>query len=248
MMLLNFGGDSIFADGNNTERAALLREAMLNLVPKAAAVLEANSDYEVSQSDSFVFPHSSRYYAASKVTNGSQDLLFQDVERASELVKASGVRMPQELRVIYDKTNPRSKSQFALLSQRAASAGFEILDTTALGFASVIESGEFDLFIGPMPLLGVPGNSPTGVLAGVTSYTDSKVEALLSQYALAKTAVEHADLLTKIDKQLFASGYGIPIVEVPNLVIYSSKLATFTPSPYGNSSTWGYWTWSVSTK
>jgi peptide/nickel transport system substrate-binding protein len=248
MMLLNFGADSIFADGSDQERTELLREAMLNLVPKAASVLAANSDYEVSQSDSFVFPHSSRYYSASKVANGSQSLLFQDVEKASELVKASKVRTPQELRVIYDKSNPRSKAQFALLSQRALSAGFEVVDTTPFGFTAVIASGEFDLYIGPMPLLGVPGNSPTAVLAGITGYSDSKVEGLLSEYALTKTAVQHADILTKIDKELFASGYGIPLVEVPNLVIYSSKLKTFTPSPFGNSSTWGYWTWSLSTK
>ena len=250
-MLLNFGSDSIFSDAkwpNHADRADLLRKAMMNLIPKARAVQLANADYEVSQADSFIFPSSSSYYSATKVANGSQDYLIQDVEKASELVDQSGVNTPLELRVVFDRTNPRSKAQFGLIADRAASAGFEVVDLSAQDMNEVLTSGEFDLYIGPMSLTGISGNTPARILGGITSYQDTKVASLLSSYALANKEVSRAEILRKIDKRLFETNYGMPIIEVPNLMIYSTRLKTYASAAYGNSATWGYWTWSVSVK
>jgi hypothetical protein len=57
-----------------------------------------------------------------------------------------------------------------------------------------------------------------------------------------------AAILRKIDAQLFASGYGIPLYQVPNLIIYLTKFGKLTVSPFGDSATWGFDSWSVSAK
>lgn len=250
-VLINFGKDSVFADGsypNHPDRAGILREALINLVPKSRLVQAANAEYSVAQADSFIYPSNSKFYSSVTTSNGSQDHLIQDVEKASELVDSTDMRTPIDVRVVYDSTNPRSKAQFEELSSRSASAGFNLIDVSSTDISETLANGAFDVFIGAQLLTGVPGNSPSALLAGFTGYADAQVSTLLSEYALAKTDVAKAAVLGKVDARLYATGYGVPLIQVPNLVIYSTKLKSFTPSPFGDSATWGYWTWTVSGK
>lgn len=248
-VLLNFGKGSVFADSsysNHPERAGVLREALINLVPKYRLVQAANAEYVVAQADSFIYPANSKFYSSVSTSNGSQEHLFQDVEKAAELVDSTDIRTPLDVRVVYDSTNPRSKAQFDELAARAASAGFNMIDVSSTDISETIANGDFDVFIGAQSLTGVPGNSPSSLLGGFTGYFDQTVSDLLSQYALAKTDVAKAAVLGKVDARLYATSYGVPLIQVPNLVIYSTKLKSFTPSPFGDSATWGYWTWTVS--
>ena len=250
-VLINFGKGSVFADStysNHPERAHVLREALINLVPKTLLVQAANAEYVVAQADSFIYPSNSKFYSSVSTSNGSQDHLIQDVEKASELVESTDIRTPIDVRVVYDSTNPRSKSQFEELNSRSSSAGFNLIDVSSSDISETLDLGTFDVFIGSQPLTGVPGNSPSSLLAGFTGYADEEVSDLLSEYALAKTDVAKASVLGKVDARLYATNYGVPLIQVPNLVIYSTKLKSFTPSPFGDSATWGYWTWTVSGK
>jgi hypothetical protein len=53
--------------------------------------------------------------------------------------------------------------------------------------------------------------------------------------------------LKAIDAELIAEAYGMPLYEVAALIIYSGRLAGFTPSPRSESVTWGYQNWKLST-
>ncbi len=252
MVVFNFGKGSAFNAATYKSKpgvAAELRKAFMSLVPKARIVEAASGSTSVSASDSFIYPSNSDYYQASVSANGSENYLLQDVEQASEIVKASGVKTQVDVRVVYDATNPRSVAEYKLVSARAASAGFNLIDSSSVSPTRDLLSGAFDVYIGPRELLGVAGSDPSSLVAdSITGYTDSKVSALLLDYAKAAKEIDQASILQQIDARLYATGYGIPLYQVPNLIIYRSKFSKILVSPFGDSATWGYWTWSVSSK
>ncbi|MEN9731709.1 MAG: hypothetical protein RL488_1019 [Actinomycetota bacterium] len=252
MVVFNFGEASAFGKGTYKSKpgaAAELRKAFMAIVPKARIVQDASSSTQIKATDSFIYPSNSDYYAGSVSANGSENYLLQDVEQATEIVASSGVSTPIDVRVAYDSSNPRSVAEFKAISARAASAGFNLLDVSSSSPSRTLLSGEFDVYIGPRELVGVPGAEPASLVGdGITRYRDSRVSALLVQYAKASKELNQAAILQKIDARLFATGYGMPLYQVPNLIIYRSTLNKLQVSPFGDSATWGYWTWSLSAK
>ncbi|CAB4957555.1 unannotated protein [freshwater metagenome] len=250
MVLFNFGAGSAFADstyGSKKTAAAMLRQAFMNLVPKARIVQNASASTKVNATDSFIYPSNSDYYDSSVGSNGSAGYLLQDVQKASTLVTESGVRAPVDVRVVFDSTNPRSVAQFKAVGLRAASAGFNLIDSSSKAPDSALFAGNFDVFIGPRSLVGVSGAAvSTLVNDRVTRYSDALVTSLLNDYASASKPLDQAKILEKIDARLYASGYGVPLFQVPNLIMYLAKFGSLQVSPFGDSATWGYWTWSVS--
>ncbi|MCX8529756.1 MAG: ABC transporter substrate-binding protein [Rhodoluna sp.] len=252
MVVFNFGNGSAFNAATYKSKpgvAAELRKAFMSIIPKARIVASASGSTPVSASDSFVYPSNSDYYRATSSANGSENYLLQDIEQASEIVKASGVSTPVDVRVVYDSSNPHSVAEYKAIAVRAASAGFNLIDSSSASPTRDLLAGLFDVYIGPRELVGVPGSDPSRLVSDpITGYTDSQVSALLLDYAKASKEIKQASILQKIDARLYATGYGIPLYEVPNLIIYRSKFNKISVSPFGDSATWGYWTWSVSSK
>ena len=250
MVIFNFRDTSVFSERATDEVSATdLRKAFMWSVPKARIVQDASASTQVSATDSFIYPSNSDHYAASVGANGSDLYLLQDAEKSRETLKAAGINKPLDVRVVYDSSNPRSVAQFKSLNVRAASAGFNLVDLSTENPTRALLRGEFDVYIGPRDLVGVPGSEPSSLLADkVTKYSDPEVAKLLVDYASASNELGQAAILRKIDAQLFASGYGLPLYQVPNLVIYRSKFGKLTVSPFGDSATWGFSSWSVSPK
>lgn len=250
MVLFNFRETSIFNERATDEvSAADLRKAFMYAIPKARIVQDASSATQISATDSFIYPSNSDYYDASVGSNGSELYILQDAEKASETLKAAGISGLLDVRVVYDAANPRSLAQFRALDVRAKSAGFNLIDVSSEAPTKTMLRGEFDVFIGPRSLVGVPGFEPTSLLSDrVTRYADPTVKKLLLDYAKASKELDQAAILRKIDAQLFKTGYGIPLYQVPNMIIYLSKYGNLSVSPFGDSATWGFSSWSVSVK
>jgi ABC-type transport system substrate-binding protein len=68
----------------------------------------------------------------------------------------------------------------------------------------------------------------------------------LTKDVLSASAKELGAKLQSLDKQLFALGYGVPLYQLPTLLVYNNRIQGFTADPFGSNSTWGYWTWHVS--
>jgi hypothetical protein len=52
--------------------------------------------------------------------------------------------------------------------------------------------------------------------------------------------------LSTLDKALFDLGYGLPMYQLPTLVIANKRISGFGAHPFGQNAGWGYWTWQVS--
>jgi hypothetical protein len=52
--------------------------------------------------------------------------------------------------------------------------------------------------------------------------------------------------LQALDQKLFEIGIGLPMYQVPTLLVYNQRIKGLVADPTANNSTWGYWTWQVS--
>ena len=247
-ILLNFASDSVFADGSTAEssvRALNLRKAFLYLIPKQRILIQTSARYTTNTSNSFVFDAASDYYQTTEHDNGSADYLIQDVEKSAEILGASEIDVPVDVRVVFDTDNPRAQAEWLLIQERATEAGFNLVNISSPDPSRTIAKGEFDVFIGPRELMSSPA-ADVYQLSGnsITAFRSEKVDALLAKYALA-TGLGQKKLLKEIDIELFKSAFGLPLYEVPAMLLFTDRVAGFVPSPHCFSATWGYQNWSV---
>ena len=248
-VIFNFRSTSVFSpERNNQDPAAALavRQAFLNLVPKNRIITGISQNYSVVSSDSLVFSSGMNYYATSVSENGLTEYLFQDVEKASELMEASGLELPRKVRVVFDTDNPRAQAAWILLRERALSAGFKLKDLSSQDPTQILASGEFDLYIGPRPVVSLPSENVFAITSSaIFGYTSAAVDGALEELALADNQRDRGAALAKLDKLLVADAYGMPLYEVPSLLVYADRIEGFVPSAYADSATWGYQNWVV---
>ena len=248
-VIFNFRSTSIFSvERNNQDPAAALsvRKAFLNLIPKNRIITGISQNYSVTSSDSLVFSSGMNYYDSSVSENGLTEYLFQDVEKASELMAESGLELPRKVRVVFDTDNPRAQAAWILLRERALSAGFKLKDLSSQDPTQVLASGDFDVYIGARPVVSLPSENVFAITSSaVFGYTSALVDGVLEELALAADERDRGAALAKLDKLLVADAYGMPLYEVPSLLVYADRIKGFVPSAYADSATWGYQNWAV---
>lgn len=248
VILLNFGNTSAFAtQSSDPARMAAIRAAFLKLVPIGKILKAMSVDSPVIEARSWIYSDKSSYYAPFTESNGSSEFALQNAEKAQELLKSQNFRLPIDVRVLYDSNNPRSKTEFALLGQYAASVGFNLIDVSSRTPRDVYTTGEFDVYITTEALAGEVGGDPywfTG--SNVTSFADPALDALFADLSGKAEALDQVATLKKIDAELYKAQFGLPLYQVPSMLAYSKRVRSILPSPSGSSATYGYWNWSVS--
>ena len=244
-VLLNFAEGSVFSDSTSPD-AASLRDAFLKLVPRAKILTALSADNPVIEARSWIYANSSNYYAPFIQSNGSHDYLVQDAERAQELVEQSDAQTPVDVRVLFDANNPRAKKEWQLLGEYASSAGFNLIDVSSKDPRTVFTAGGFDAFITTVKLAAELNGDPywfTGNSVG--KFSSTKIDALLSKYAAETKPLDQISVLKDIDAELYAAKFGLPLYQVPSLLVYGERVASVVKAPYGASATYGYWNWSI---
>ena len=249
-VIFNFGPDSIFADGSTKissakDGAKSARIAFLNAIPKGRIIDSVSNRYTAKSSDSFVFGSDSPSYKSVVQDNGSNAYPFQDVEKASELMKSIGADTPVTVRVVFDTDNPRAQAEWTLLEARSESAGFTLVSLASADPTEVLKSGAFDVFIGTREVVSTPGAdlySLTG--SSFVGFQSDVIDGKLAKLAKTSESLAQQSLLKDIDTELFKVAYGMPLYEVPSMVVAADSVAGFKPHPHASSATWGYYNWS----
>jgi peptide/nickel transport system substrate-binding protein len=247
-VLLNFAEASVFSDSESGQ-GSLLRDAFLKLIPRAKILAALSADNPVIEAKSWFYSNASSYYAPFVQSNGSSEYLVQAAERAEEIIEASDLRTPIDVRVLFDSNNPRAKAEWSLLSEYAAQAGFNLIDVSAKDPRTVFSTGEFDAYITTVRLASEVGGDPywfTGNSVG--QFENAKIDALLAKYAAETKPLNQISVLKDIDAELYAAKFGLPLYQVPSLLVYADRLTSVVKAPYGASATYGYWNWSVGNK
>lgn len=255
-VLLNFAENSVFVDvssaGANGEvtasgEAKNLREAFLSLIPRAKILTALSADNPVIEARSWIYSSASNYYTPFIQSNGSAEYLVQNAEKAQQLIEATGRRTPIDVRVLFDSDNPRAKAEWALLGEYASAAGFNLIDVSTRDPRTVFATAEFDAYITTVELAAELNGDPywfTGDSFG--RFENEQIDTLLAKYAAETLPLEQISVLKEVDAALFAAQFGMPLYQVPSLLVYSERLASVVKAPYGASATYGYWNWSIS--
>lgn len=254
-VIFNFGPDSIFADGSvkisNVEDASkTARIAFLNALPKGRIIDSVSNRYTARSTGSFVFGSDSPSYKAVVQDNGSNVYPFQDVEKAGELMKSIGADTPVTVRVVFDTDNPRAQAEWTLLEARCESAGFTLVSLASSDPTEVLKSGAFDVFIGTRDIVSTPGADLYSLTSSsFVGFQSEHIDGKLAKLAKTADSLTQQSLLKDIDTELFKVAYGMPLYEVPSMVVAADSVAGFKPHPHASSATWGYYNWSqVSSK
>ena len=234
--------DSTYKD---PKTALTLRQAFMNIVPKARALDFASMTQTVSRSDSFVYPSGSKNYSAVTASNGSANYVLQDSEKSSELVASLKLPKSPTLRVLFDSDSPSAVAEWTLLSDHAATSGFRLTNVSSSDPSERLALGAYEVYLGPLPLLGV-GEGTVQLLASGPAHMPQDTFATLTKAVVSAGDKGLSGKLQELDKQLFDIGYGVPMYQLPTLLVHNNRIQGFMADPFGTNSTWGYWTWHVS--
>jgi peptide/nickel transport system substrate-binding protein len=246
-VLLNFSEQSIFQSvSTELEKQQALREAFLKLIPRAKILNALSKDNPVIEAKSWFYSNGSNYYAPFVQSNGSSDFLTQNAEAAAELLASANFSRPVDMRVLFDSNNPRAKQEFALLSQYANSVGFNLVDVSVKDPRTVSATGEFDVLITTVALAGETAGDPYWFTGGsATAFEDAELDQLLIDYSSKSETLDQIAGLKAIDARLYAAQFGLPLYQVPALLVYGKRIKTVVSAPYGGTATYGYWNWAL---
>ena len=244
--LINLSGFT-FSDAtyNSPKTGGILRQAFMHMIPKARANDFASLTQVITRSDSFVYSSASKNYSAVAGSNGSANYLLQDVEKASELVASAKLSFVPTIKVLFDTDDPAAVAEWTLLSDHASSAGFRLMNISSDEPAFRYNNNAYDVYIGNQPLMGVGYGSVQQLVTGPNRMPLEQFQGLTADVLAADSKTLDAKLQA-LDQKLFELGIGLPLYQTPTLLVYNQRIKGLVADPTAINSTWGYWTWQVS--
>ncbi|MFM5951565.1 MAG: hypothetical protein ACKOOE_03045 [Micrococcales bacterium] len=132
-----------------------------------------------------------------------------------------------------------------LLADHAATSGFRLTNVSSSEPSEQLALGNYEVYLGPLPLLGV-GTGTVQLLESGPSHMPQETFSALTKDVLGAGDKDLGTKLQSLDKALFDLGYGVPMYQLPTVLVFNNRIQGFTADPFGANSTWGYWTWHVS--
>jgi len=244
--------DLQFANGrSNVFANQLVREAFLKVVPREQIldqlITPLQKDARLRSSQVFL-PGSDGYAHAVKV-NGSSAYARVDVSGARALLAKASVVDPQVC-ILFDPSNPRRVTEFGLIQKSAALAGFVVTDCSSpdwralLGAPGAYDAALYALRPSTLSITGSAAIFGSGATATNHSfYADAKVDSLLGQLESSTDEATQKELLTKLDTQVWADAYGVPLYQFPTVTAFRSSVSGVSASPLPPGVLWNLWAW-----
>jgi peptide/nickel transport system substrate-binding protein len=238
------GKSGVFAD-------PLVREAFLKVVPRQrileTLVTPLQEDAELRSSQVFL-PGEDGYSEAIEV-NGSRAYAAVDVAGAKALLARAGVENPR-LCILYDPSNPRRVTEFSLIKESAAPAGFTVDDCSSpdwralLGAPGAYDAALYALRPSSLAVTAVAATFGSSATATNRSYySNPKVDALLTQLESTTDRARQRELLTQVDTLVWADAYGVPLYQFPAITAFRRTVSGVSPSPLAPGVLWNVWDW-----
>ena len=228
-----------------------VRQAFLKVVPRAKIVAQVASGVqeESTPRSSFMLFPGTAAYATAVADNGSAAYASVDVIGAKALLRSAHARHPTVC-ILYDPTNPTRVAEYRLIRASADRAGFRVTDCSTVNWQSVLgEKGAYDasLFSWRTTTSAVTatasrlhsGESPENY----NFYGNPDTDKLLDALSSTTSTSGQAQIETEIDRQLFASAYGVPLFQQPSLTAFRTTVVGIRRSPFAPGVFWNIWEW-----
>jgi peptide/nickel transport system substrate-binding protein len=228
-----------------------VRQAFLKVVPRTKIVARVASGLqeESSPRSSFMLFPGTSAYAAAIADNGSSAYAAVDVIGARALLRAAGVRHPTVC-ILYDPANPVRVAEYGLIKASADRAGFRVTDCSTTAWQSELgRKGAYDASLFSWRSTGSAVTAPTARLHSDATaenynfYANSDTDKLLDTLSRTTDEASQSAVLTEIDRQLFSTGYGLPLFQQPSLTAFRTTVSGIRRSPFAPGVFWNIWEW-----
>ena len=236
---LNYSGP--FADKD-------VRTAFMLTVPRKDIVdkIIKKIDPEATPLDSQIFVPAQAAYADSVKNNGSSAYQEVDIDKAKQLLAGK----TPTIRIMYNKDNPNRVDAFSLIRESATKAGFKIVDG-GLGkadWSAHLGDGSYDatIFGWINSGVGVTGTPQIFKTAGGSNFnglSDPEADKLMDELIVTTDKAKQDEIQTKIDAAIWATSYGLPLFQSPDVKAYSDQITGVTAMPNQTGVWWNVWDW-----
>ena len=237
--------------GGDAQKAKNVRLAFLKTIPRQDILdklIKPINPAAVLDNSQTILPGAPGYDAMASA-NGSADFATPDIAGAKQLLTQAGVTGKVAIKFMFGCGNTRRQNEFALIQASAAQAGFDVLNKCDDNWGSLLGSGSYDatVFGWQSTSTAVNASSATFLSDGgnnFTGYKNDAVDAAYKSLAGEFDATKQKELLTTVEKNLFADGYGVTVFQFPGVTAFNSKkISGITPAPLAPMFFWNYWTW-----
>lgn len=226
--------DLQFSAGKNTTfENPLLREAFLATVP-VDEIIELSGGIART---SLVLPPGANDQPASA-----------DLAAAKRLISQAAVEAPGVC-ILFDPSNPRRLTEFALIEASAEKAGFVVSDCSASdweGFLGVPHAYDAALFAWNETTTAVSASEArllsTSSISNFSNYASPEVDELLAKLAVEDDPEQQKLVLADIDTQLKDDSYGLVLYQFSSLTAHRSDIEGVSASPISGL-LWNLWQW-----
>jgi len=242
------------AYGGDAAKALAVRRAFLHAVPRQDIVdrlIKPLNKNAIVRNAQTAVPGAPSYDALA-AANGSDEYAKTDVELSKTILADAGIdtTKPITVRFLADSENPRRQSEYELIHESVARAGFDLVNVSRPDWGSTLaNTSVYDtaLFGWQTNAIVVAGTMPNYVSDGQNNfygYNNPKVDALAKDLQATTDPARQDEILIEVEKQLFADAFGLPIFQFPEITAYNETYVkgvgtiTIAPGVFFN-----FWDW-----
>ena len=245
------------AYGGDAEQALAVRRAFLHAVPRQDIVdrliIPLNENAIVRNSQ--VAVPGEPLYDELVANNGSDEYAEVDVAMSQQILEEAGIdtTTPIPVRLLTDSENPRRQSEYELIRESVAQAGFELVNASRPDWGSTLaNTSVYDAALFGWQSTGVVVASsitPQYVTDGLNNfygYSNPEVDALADELNVTSDPARQDEIKIEIEQHLFADAFGLPIFQHPSITAYNSTYVdgvsniALAPTVF-----WNVWDWTA---
>jgi len=219
------------AYGGDEEVARMVRTAFLKTVPRDEIVsrliepLNPGAEPRNSFTQDVTFP----WYQNMSENNGLVEAYGTlDIEGATALLEEAGVETPIDVRYHYAANNPRRASEYELVRDSAAQAGFNVIDGASPSWGNelpntgIYDAAMFGWISTSTAVTGSNANFITGGANNYYGYSNERVDELLTELESTADPARQEEILLEVEQNLVDDAFGITLFQFPGVMAYNS--------------------------
>jgi peptide/nickel transport system substrate-binding protein len=218
--------------GGDADTAKAVRQAFLLAVPRADIVerliVPLNENAEVR--NSLIQVPGSPLYDEAVGNNGSDFYGEADPAAAAQLLADAGVdtSTPIDVRLLFADENPRRASEYELIRDSVAQAGFNLIDGRDINWGSNLSNPSlYDaaLFGWQTTAIAVADSAANFVTDGQNNfygYSNETIDALYEELQATTDPARQDEILVEVESVLFEDAFGLPIFQFPQVTAFNS--------------------------
>jgi len=242
--------------GGDAQKALAVRQAYLHAIPRNEIVNKLIKPIvpEASVRNAFLRVPGTEGYDQLAQTDGSAAYAQTDTAKSKSLLQQAGVKTPVNVRLMYDKTNPRRVAEFQLMEPSLTKAGFHVIDAGNADWSAKLGDGSYDAVFFGWQATGLAVTQDAAIYtstggSNLVGYNSKAVDAQFKNLAGETAPDQQLATLGNAEKELWKDAIGIPIFQFPAAVMWDkTKIANVDPAVLSPTMFYGFWKWTPASK